>query len=251
MPALGLFRQAPPNCLDFVDALDGVEIVTAIEETFSITISEQEAIEIRNMGDLFDLVCLKHGSSDATTCLSGRAFRLVAEAMAAECRPVRPRDRLTAFRDEGAHRRWSRRLGRRCGLRLDGVTTGDPLYGLHVSALGSTLLGIAMFASLVLNDQVGWLAAMVAVIITGILFWQDYRIFRLGLPRTPLTLAELVRRSMGDNYRLLAERHGHGNRHDIWHALSGLARSQSGYDGPIDHATTFYTLRQAAVLPAR
>ncbi|MEO1721018.1 MAG: hypothetical protein AAFR84_01300 [Pseudomonadota bacterium] len=58
-------------------------------------------------------------------------------------------------------------------------------------------------------------------------------------------------RNMGDDSRLLAERHGHGNRHDIWHAVSGLARSQSGYDGPIDRATTFYTLRQAAVLPAR
>ncbi|MEM6357973.1 MAG: hypothetical protein AAF844_20130 [Pseudomonadota bacterium] len=105
MPARGLFRQAPPNCLDFTDALDGAEMAAAIEETFSITVSEQEGIESRNMGDLFGLVGLKHGSSDAATCLSARAFRMVAEAMAGDCRPVPPKDPLTAFRDGGAHRR--------------------------------------------------------------------------------------------------------------------------------------------------
>ncbi|MEM6357972.1 MAG: hypothetical protein AAF844_20125 [Pseudomonadota bacterium] len=39
------------------------------------------------------------------------------------------------------------------------MTTGNPLYGLDVSALGSTLLGIAMVAGVVSNDQIGRPAA--------------------------------------------------------------------------------------------
>lgn len=54
--------------------LEGVEIVMAVEESFGITIADDEAEKIRTPRALVELVCSKVAVTDQANCLSQRAF---------------------------------------------------------------------------------------------------------------------------------------------------------------------------------
>jgi hypothetical protein len=73
--------------------------------------------------------------------------------------------------------------------------------------------------------------------------WLLLPLFRFAPSRLPdrlETVGDLVRQSMGRNYKQLKRSSGTGNRSDIWLAICGLTREQTGHDGPIDRETTFF-----------
>lgn len=71
--------------------LDGVEILMAAEEKFGITICDEEAQNIRTVGDMYELVMSKVTLAGDSSCLSQRAFhRLRRNAIA--CFGVNRRD---------------------------------------------------------------------------------------------------------------------------------------------------------------
>jgi len=57
--------------------LDSVELVMAVEEKFGITISDEEAQEMRTVGDMYQCVLSKVMVSDRSSCLTQKAFHLL------------------------------------------------------------------------------------------------------------------------------------------------------------------------------
>jgi hypothetical protein len=64
--------------------LDAVELVMAVEEKFGINITDQEATKARTVGDLKRLVRAKLDISDASECLTQRAFHLIRRTVITE-----------------------------------------------------------------------------------------------------------------------------------------------------------------------
>ncbi len=60
--------------------LDGVELVMAVEEKFGIAISDEEAQEMRTVGDMYQCVMNKVAISDRASCLTQKAFHLLRRA---------------------------------------------------------------------------------------------------------------------------------------------------------------------------
>lgn len=57
--------------------LDSVELVMAVEEKFGITISDEEAQDIRTVGDMYQCVLKKVRVTDKSSCLTQKAFHLL------------------------------------------------------------------------------------------------------------------------------------------------------------------------------
>jgi hypothetical protein len=57
--------------------LDSVELVMAVEEKFGISISDEEAQEIRTVGDMYECVLRKVMVADTSSCLTQKAFHLL------------------------------------------------------------------------------------------------------------------------------------------------------------------------------
>jgi hypothetical protein len=57
--------------------LDSVELVMAVEEQFGITISDEEAQEMRTVGDMYQCVLGKVMTTEKSSCLTQKAFHLL------------------------------------------------------------------------------------------------------------------------------------------------------------------------------
>jgi hypothetical protein len=57
--------------------LDSVELVMAVEEKFGITISDEEAQDVRTVGDMYQCVLRKVMVTDKSSCLTQKAFHLL------------------------------------------------------------------------------------------------------------------------------------------------------------------------------
>ena len=94
--------------------LDSVELVMAVEEKFGISIPDEEASEIRTVGDLHRCVTRKIAIASKSSCLTQRAFhRLRRAAMQLFRTPrseFRPDTKLASILPGGARRQTWRRL---------------------------------------------------------------------------------------------------------------------------------------------
>jgi hypothetical protein len=78
--------------------MDSVELVLAVEEAFDITIGDEEATNIRTVGELLDVIMGKLQSSERSMCESQRSFhvlrRSAQEAFNASRKQFRPNAKL-------------------------------------------------------------------------------------------------------------------------------------------------------------
>ncbi len=101
--------------------LDGVELIMSIEEAFGISITDEEAGNIRTPRQLINVVVRKLETTDRQVCATQRAFYTVRKALHAEFgvsrRAVTPRSSLEGlFPTETRYDNWQELL-RRLGLR--------------------------------------------------------------------------------------------------------------------------------------
>jgi hypothetical protein len=57
--------------------LDSIELVMAVEETFGVSIPDEEAQDIRTVGDMFQCVISKLMVAEGSSCLTQKAFHLL------------------------------------------------------------------------------------------------------------------------------------------------------------------------------
>jgi len=90
--------------------LDTVELIMAVEDTFSIAIPDKDASNFTTVGHLYDYIRSRRGAASACQCPTASAFWRLRGAMTKTGIPrklVRPAARLNdLFNGVDAHRQW-------------------------------------------------------------------------------------------------------------------------------------------------
>lgn len=233
-----MFRKGPAkNTVNMAGDGDDVDMLRDVERAFGIELASAEVESIYTVGDLYDLVCSRIDCSridvePSPTCLSARAFRGLRDASFAEPRPVRPSTPIADLRWEFSEHDWCRTMSKRTGLDLE---IGEWYAPFAWGFMALFFVPVIIF--------VVWSGEWGIWTLLAFLLWLLLPLFRYAPTRLSpgvVTVADLIRRSMGRNYARLRAAAGSGNRSDVWLTVCGIVRDNTGHDGPIDRDTTFF-----------
>jgi len=132
--------------------LDSVELIMNIEETFDLTIPDQEAEKFQTVGDIYRYVLERIQVDDSPGCLSSKAFyrlrRVLIESFEAPRSSIRPTTRLDVLIPRKDRDSAWQRLEARLKLNLPGLQ--------HPAEMQVSLMRIhmAMFMLLVVSTFV-------------------------------------------------------------------------------------------------
>lgn len=176
--------------------LDAVELLSEVEETFGITITDQEAQDVRTVGQFYDLILAKLPKSEA--CASMIAFYRLRRGLMAlgASRDVATPDALLAalLPLRGRQRAWQK-LADVSQLKLPSLR--KPL-AVKVSVVVLTLLAGVVALYLGAGFFSFW-----AVVIVGVLFSSLSRLVAVLLPHRCATVGHLAQ-LLADRYPSLA-----------------------------------------------
>ena len=110
------------NSIGLVGDGDEVELVTELESVFNISISDNEAKQIVNLGDAFELICSKLPSDEGNQvkCMSSMAYHRLNRALSKSGR-VNPKSRIE-IPPSISPRSFQKHLELQSGLRLEFLT---------------------------------------------------------------------------------------------------------------------------------
>jgi hypothetical protein len=149
--------------------LDSVELILRTEEEFSIVISDDEAAEVRTVGDFYKLVLSKLEVTPG--CLSSKAFyqtrRALVECLGISRRSIRPATELSPLLPEETRLKQWQKIRQQLGLSIPGLRIPDwkkqSLYmrSLFLAAVFSLVLGgLALY-----RNWPAWLVAILATLL--------------------------------------------------------------------------------------
>ncbi|MDP2411712.1 MAG: acyl carrier protein [Pseudolabrys sp.] len=238
------------DCLGFSGDGDELDVIVDVERTFGISVSVREAEELRNVGDLHDLIESRFGAERTKACHSQIAFyalRRALVAMGAErhIAPVTPISQLRALESGSVVRLWDA-LGRRSGLCLPALETPFSKLPHWVTKLSSVFLAVVAVATFIVADRVFgtsgvymWLGAFFgAFVLCAFGMYVTGLVFR-DVPARLVTLGDLAREAAGYNFSELSRVRTEGSRSDRWYALEAILRPLSGFKRSINRSTTF------------
>ncbi|MDH3667388.1 MAG: acyl carrier protein [Paracoccaceae bacterium] len=210
---------------------DEIELIQDVEKAFGIEFGDAELNDLRNVGELYDIVCKKIDFDANSACLSARAFRDFRDAFpASRVRPSTPIEDLRG--DRSSDQDLCRVIGDRSGFDFNLTYWGNVVsWACFLTVLVPPVLAL-LWAEVSGYGAAAWL-----------LLWFALPLFRFApahLPAEIATAGDLVRWSMGRNYPSLRETGGVGTRADVWLALCGVARDAACYNGLINRDTTFF-----------
>lgn len=204
--------------------LDGVELIMAVEESFKISLSDEEAGEVRTAGELFGLVLSKLEPAVAAACLTSYTFYKLRAGIAGDTgcarRQLSPKTRTESVLPARARRATWRSLSRAVGLRFPPLVR-PRLVALIVLAATLAPLGAAVFV----HSAARWLCVLsvVPVFYGGLLVTTP---FANRLPKGAETLGALTQTVTSGNFAALADERRRWREGDAWDALSGLIANQ-------------------------
>ncbi len=212
--------------------LDTVELVMEIEDTFSITIPDDEASQMITVGDVFDYIVAKTSlPTNSSVCLSAIAFyslRRAATALGANNR-LRPRDStLTILPDSNRPNYWSQ-LQEESELKLPPLRRPSWLVTMCtvVVIACSVILGVLAYQSTD-SPLVGFVSALTIGIVLAVVAGGITRPFAVCPANNCLTLRGLAESALGLNFKTLSERYNGANENDLWVALRSIIVEQLG-----------------------
>ncbi|SRR6266702_2990679 len=250
--AISATRQLAKSMKDTLNLVgdgDDVDVIRDVERTFGIKLTDAEAEQTRNVGQLYDLIELKHpnAGSRTLTCLSQMAFYRLRRALKTmgiegEITPQTPISVLERIETRSMAPKW-RRLARSSGLDLPSLETpfriSEKEPGLFrwrvplvLGALGClwAAFGISLDNRLVL-------------FLGGALFFGfDYAWWLVSrtAPRRILTIGELAREAAGFSFAKLTAENTKCAPSDRWFALIAILRGITGRKIVITRETTFF-----------
>lgn len=240
--------MARTNTLDLTDGQDGADIVTEVERTFGISISDNEAAETLTVGQLQDLIEAKCGSGAIEVCLSQVAFYRLRRALrelgvAMVMTPTTPVTMIASIQDQSIRRTW-KAVAQSSGLRLPGLETPfTARFPKWMAWLGSVGVGMSFFATLLATEKsglqgaavFGWLVGLPVVF--GLISFAWHHAFGT-IPIRIATIGDLAREAAGHSFAELSRKRA--SRADRWSALTAILRDLSGYKLPITRNMSFY-----------
>ncbi len=218
------------NTLDLAGDGDDDELLEAVETEFGVCLTAGEVEGITTIGDLADLVEHRIVSTRGAPCLSARAFRRIRKALPAGARPT---TRLSEYCGPEQAHDFLYRLGKVTGLELHIAS-----WAVWTSRIAEGLFfPIAMVAPLF--AFYGQYPSAVLAFVAAAFLWGRYRL--PAASPADLTLAEVVRHTLGQNYRELRADAPSGTRADIWTALTGICCFYACHTGSVDRDTTLFS----------
>ncbi|MBW7969862.1 acyl carrier protein [Bradyrhizobium sp. BR 10289] len=225
------------NCLNLVGDGDDVDVLYAVEEAFSVKISDAEALRCETVGQLFDIVSSKLNISEARhlRCPTALAFfrlRAALRRLGYVQRLTPKTDLRTIFR---AHRAKSLHdiLSRETDL---------PALELHPATITAlaliTACGVAF--SLWFGSWLPLLGSAVLAIILGFVLPQT-------ISQRTASLGDFASNCAAWNYGRLSKQAGGARRRDVWKAVTIVVRESTGtsFIGEMNYDTRFFAERSS------
>jgi hypothetical protein len=224
---------------------DDVDVIYAVERTFGIKLTDAEAERTRTVGQLYDLIELKHPNAGSRTraCLSQMAFYRLRRALRTmgiegEITPQTPVSVLAQIEPRSMAPKW-RRLAQGSGLDLPRLETPFRISEEPILLRWRGLLMSAAFGGLCAAFGISW----AVVILAGtLLLGFEYACWLLwrSVPRRILTIGELAREAAGFSFAKLTAEDAACAPSDRWFALTAILRQITGHEIAITRETSFF-----------
>jgi len=218
-----------------MDGDDTVELLVSCEDIFEIRISNDEALLVETVGDLFELVRSKIDSNeDNKKCASAMAFYRLRRALISlnVKNPLLPSSDLS-FLEKLYTKPFVKKLEERSGLTLP-----RPVYD-YVGRLGLSILIASFlvgFAMLVVKSSLPFV-----FIGTGVFGMLMMRIDRGRLPNAFRKTRSFVKETTLQNYGRLIRQGAHLSEPGLWAILTDVIAGLSGNPAhKIGRETYFY-----------
>lgn len=211
---------------------DDVDLLREVERTFCVSIKPIEASELYNVGQLFDLLKSKLGSTDErrTKCLTAVCFFRLRRAVwmirgirinpTTKIFDVVPKQELGQFYES---------LGYVMAARLPSLS--DTGWRLLIWILGISLLLAGFFVEGAVVSRVLVLSGLFALLFASVIYLPR------ALPYGVATFGDLAERIMTMNYGTLSRETGVKNDNDLWNVLVEVIREIAPFDGQIVAST--------------
>jgi hypothetical protein len=255
-----------PNSLNLVGDGDELDVIYDVERTFGFKFTKEEAENLRNVGDLYDLIESKATSADGTKgCLSQAAFYQIREALRANglagaVTPSTPLAEVADFSGRKGRAKW-RDLERRAGLTFPWLETAGERGAFSLwwrrqlsspvrnwlSALLSAPIGFGLFfffdnfLGIHPRTVLNWLlGALIAVPLAVAAIAYAWHLTFKTVPKRIVTVGDLAREAAGYSFaELVRAKHG-SSPYDRWFALGAILRLASGHKSTIAKDTKFF-----------
>jgi hypothetical protein len=214
--------------------LDAYELLLEVEETFGVKITDDRAVQVRTVGDLYELILdtSPQGNTSSNVCLSAATFRLIRRVananLSLECPRLRPRDSVDALIPRANRRQLWRQLQKAVEAKLPRLVRPTWLtrFGMLVSALSGFACAYRAMQSMAFGNSL--LAGLAVSAIVGSLFAVVTTPFATRPDATFTSLRGLTNSVLANNYAALSKRFGASNASDIWNALCVIVVNQLG-----------------------
>jgi hypothetical protein len=210
--------------------LDIIELFLAVEDTFQIHIPDEEASEVRTVGDLHGLVAAKlQQNEEPKRCLTSAAFyrtrRGIVDGVGVERRGIRPATLLEVILPLRRRREKWRSIQAAMNLKLPGLQhPGWIQIGLLTAGVVLTVAPAIHYRSSVVSILLLFFLGLVA----GGLLIKLTPALAVAFPNHDATVGELAKDVLVLNHGRLAEEMGGWNRSEIWTTLRRLIVKQTG-----------------------
>jgi acyl carrier protein len=224
--------------------LDTVELVMVVEETFDVSIPDEEAEKLRTVGDLYYWIAERIGAPGSSICPSSAAFyrlrRVLMRVWKIDRRVIRPATATSELVPlDGRRRAWAA-LEQELSWRLPNLrrplwlsmVCWSILAGLWpITFLACFVNGLpaSLFTSLVISECIVWV----------LLLWPVAELTRplaVHLPPSCVTVRGLVDASVRSNYGIIGKQAtGSYPQGEVWDRLRQIVAEQAGI--PIEKVT--------------
>lgn len=198
-----------------------------VEECFGVSISDEEAVQVINVGDLFALVVEKTAdqSHKSDVCLTASTFydlRQKLVELGLDARKVRPAAELQMYFQTGTRRSGFRKLAERMDLVFPRLERPTWLVQLSWTLTAIIILGCVWE----FGGSVGFAAGLVSALV----------LFFLTLPAAVqfssdcTTFRGLVTKLVALNFKKLSERYSARTAQDVWVAVQDIVAVQLGVE---------------------
>jgi hypothetical protein len=226
-------ERISPNVLPLVGDGDDVDLIRAVEESFSVKFRKADLENCTTVGDLHRLILANAPSAERSNmaCLSALAFYRLRRALApvsGEMR-VRPRTLLSEFIRPSQSKRFWRDITRTTGLTIPAPSSGWA---------GITLFVLTLAAPVVAHYYAGHggIAAIVPAAIVAKLVSDRLARF----PSRIRTVGDLANAVAGLNASQLLPEGAPMRAKETWLVLEEVIRDDLAFNGSISGETRFF-----------
>lgn len=220
--------MAPPYLPDPEDVED---LLNTLEVAFEIRFVQSDADKVRTVGDLFEVLQVKMGTTSQRRqrCLSAVSFyrlkQAVADATGIEVRPRTPISDVFPAKSLASR---IKAVGDRTGLRLPPVPYASDQSFLFLAGIAACLASFYFGVTTTMG---------IAALLLGVGAFGILRLAEFPRSMNQYDFGELARETAFLNYGRLARETKTLSSVDLWNALDFMIRKADLFDGSFDRET--------------